>query len=747
MRQATRRHAARVRVGPIGRLGASAARHPLVTLACWFVVVAAAAATALGGIGGQTLFDRLAGSVPSVHGESSAGADRLASSSGKSVTLLIHGVDPSDPEVVTRTTTLARDLAALPHTTVVDPLAVPGGIRNPQVAPLVAKDGRGILITATVAGVGGHSASQAAVDDAQRLMDAAAHDLRAAHQGTTAAVGSTQLLTDSLMSISESDLRRGETVALPIALVVMLIVFGGFIAAGLPLIGAGASIVVSLGVLLGFTYVTDVANTVINVVTAVGLGLSIDYGLLVVSRFREEYRASVAAGADARDPATRLAAVASALDHAGRTVLFSGTTFAIASLGLLVFEPTFVHAVGIAAIAVTVIAMLSATTLIPAIIGLTGQKLLRPGALTRLPLLGRYITRFGDVAPEEGFFSRLTRRVQRHPALVTLGCVIMLLLLGSPVVTLTLANTSIDAVPRASSQYTFETTLTDEFPDSAPARVQLVTTTREHLVDWTRDVTKIAHVDSVQQPQKSGESWTARVEVNPRDGIEVVRSIRADPPQFAHWVIGIDAGTVDLADSLARGAPWAILIVAAGTIALLFLMTGSLVIPLKALVASALSLGASLGLLVWGFQDGTFAGILGFDADRVYGVDVIVLLLALAFGFGLAMDYEMFILSRIKERVDAGLPGREAIALGLQRSGRIITSAALIIIVVFAGFATGDLIIIKQLGVALAFAVFIDATLVRCLLVPAFMTWQERIMWWAPRWMKRVHARIGIAEN
>ncbi|MGA0566808.1 MMPL family transporter [Rathayibacter sp. KR2-224] len=734
------------RIGPIGRLGANAARHPWITLACWLVVIAAAAATALGGIGGQSLFDRLAGSVPSVHGESSAGAARLASASGKSITLLIHGVDPDDPEVTARTAELAKSLAALPATTVADPLAVPGGIGNPQVSPLVATDGKGILITASVAGIHGAPASQQTLDHAQRLMDAAARDLRAAHPGTTAEVGSAQLLTHSLTSISENDLRRGETVALPIALVVMLIVFGGFIAAGLPLLGAGASIVTSLGVLLAFTYVTDIANTVINVVTAVGLGLSIDYGLLVVSRFREEYRASVATGADAASRETRLVAVALSLDRAGRTVLFSGTTFAIASLGLLVFAPAFVHAVGIAAIAVTVIAMLSATTLIPAIIGLTGQKLLRPGALTRLPLVGHQIARFGDVAPDEGFFSRLTRRVQRHPALVTIGCVVALLLLGSPVVSLTLANTSIDAVPRASSQYTFETTLTDEFPDAAPARVQLVTTSRPDLAEWSGRVAKLAHVRSVGDAAESGGSWTARVQVDARDGVAVVREIRGDAPSFRHWVTGIDAGTVDLADSLAASAPLAILIVAAGTIVLLFLMTGSLVVPLKALVASALSLGASLGVLVWGFQDGAFAGILGFDADRVYGVDVIVLLLALAFGFGLAMDYEMFILSRIKERVDAGLTGREAIALGLQRSGRIITSAALIIIVVFAGFATGDLVLIKQLGVALAFAVFIDATLVRCLLVPAFMTWQERIMWWAPRWMKRLHAKIGIAE-
>jgi RND superfamily putative drug exporter len=236
------------------------------------------------------------------------------------------------------------------------------------------------------------------------------------------------------------------------------------------------------------------------------------------------------------------------------------------------------------------------------------------------------------------------------------------------------------------------------------------------------------------------------VRVAGSDGVSVVRDIRASPPHFSHWVTGLDASTADLADSLVRGSPLALLIIVLGTVVLLFLMTGSLVVPLKALVASALSLGAAMGALVWGFQDGNFASILNFDPSHVYGVDVIVLLLTIVFGFGLAMDYEMFLLSRIKERLDAGTDSREAVALGLQRSGRIITSAALIIIVVFAGFASGDLMIIKQLGIALAVAVFFDATLVRCLLVPAFMTWQQSIMWWAPLWAKRLHARIGLAD-
>ena len=230
------------------------------------------------------------------------------------------------------------------------------------------------------------------------------------------------------------------------------------------------------------------------------------------------------------------------------------------------------------------------------------------------------------------------------------------------------------------------------------------------------------------------------------EGVTVVQEIRESRPGEDHLVSGIDARTVDLSDSLVRGAPWAILVIALGTIVFLFLATGSLVVPIKALFASALSLSAAIGVLVWGFEQGNLAGLMNFDASQIHGVDVLVLLLALVFGFGLAMDYELFILSRITDQLRQGVPTREAIARGLQRSGRIISSAALIIIVVFAGFATGELMVIKALGVALASAVLLDATIVRCLLVPALMSWQERIMWWAPKWAKRLHARLGFSE-
>ncbi|MEO6116959.1 MAG: MMPL family transporter [Pseudolysinimonas sp.] len=749
------------RAGPLGRLGGAVGARPVIAIAVWAVLVAIAVVTALAGAGGQNLFDRLQNGSPGVTGEASRADDLLAGNGAatESVTLLVHGVTLDDPKLLHWANRLGSALERLPHTRYVDPLTLPtlpGGGHPPAIAAAFSSDDRGVLLTATVSGVGAGDPDSATVDRATTELRRAATQLRDAFPGSTALVGGRSLLVDSIVKISASDLERGEAVALPIALVVMLLVFGGFLAAGIPLVGAIVSIVGALGVLFGITFLTDIDTTVINVVTAVGLGLSIDYGLLVVSRFREEYRTALAAmgeswhlSADDRR-GIRLLAIRRTADRAGRTVLFSGITFAIASAGLLIFQPRIVRAIGVGALSVTAIAILTALTLVPALLSLSGDRLLRPGALTHLPGVGRLITRFGDIAPTEGFFSKLTRGVQKHPALVTLGCVLALVAVGSPLLTLRLANTSIDAIPASSSQYSFVETLAKQFPDAASPRVQLVTSTEAHAVSWAAQVSKLPHVDSITGPLRQGDGWASTVRVDAADGIDVVHAIRSDRPTFADGsaarVTGIDAHTVDLSESLLGSAPWAALIIALGTIVLLFLMTGSLIGPLKALVASALSLGASVGVLVWGFEQGHFAGILNFDPGHVHGVDVLVLVLTFAFGFGLAMDYEMFILSRIKEQVDAGVDPRESIARGLQRSGRIITSAAAIIIVVFAGFATGDLMVIKQLGIALAVAVLLDATLVRCLLVPAFMTWQQRIMWWAPRWMKRLHARIGFAD-
>ncbi|GMA95837.1 hypothetical protein GCM10025881_26610 [Pseudolysinimonas kribbensis] len=459
-----------------------------------------------------------------MQGEAQQGQDLLSSGSGTTgFTLLVHGVDPHSTRLAELAADLGDRLGPLPHVAYTDPLAIPAlpdGSRAPQLAPLFSKDGRGVLLTASIS----EHPSTAAKLRVRHVLEQARDRIRDAFPHSTVEVGGGSLLTDSLQGTSENDLRRGETVALPVALLVMLFVFGGFLAAGLPLVGAGASILGALGALLGFTYVMDVANTVINVVTAVGLGLSIDYGLLMVSRFRELYRTS------ARGRGARIDAIALTTDRAGRTVAFSGTTFAIASLGLLVFEPDMIKAIGVAAMAVTVIAIASALTLMPALLSLSGERLIRPGALARVPGVRALVARFGDIAPDDGFFSRLTRRVQRHPALVTLACVVVLVAVGSPLFTLHLANTSVDAIPRVSTQYAFQTTLDDRFPDAALVRVELVTSTRADAETWSRSVESLDHVHSVAAPVRSGDGWGARVRVDGRDGIAVVQEIRADPP-------------------------------------------------------------------------------------------------------------------------------------------------------------------------------------------------------------------------
>lgn len=728
--------------GVVARLAVASARRPWITLVAWALLVGLAVGTALVGITGESLFARLVSGAPVASTSESALADEQVRSDEEgagrvTTTFLVHGIDLEASEALEIGPRLVDAVAGIDDAQVMDPLAVPtlpDGSRVPQVATLFSADETGALWLVSIP-----EGDDVAFDDLDAALLEVRDELRDELGDATVELNNTRMLIDSIVGVSENDLARGESVALPIALVIMLVVFGGFLAAGVPLIGAIAAIVGALGMLFGISFLMDIDTTVINVITAVGLGLSIDYGLLMVSRFREEYK---------KNPdADRLHLIGRTAATAGRTVLYSGTTFAIASLGLLVFEPRLVRAIGVGALSVTVIAIASALTLVPALLAVFGRRLVQPGVLARIPGVGRVLTNFGDIAPEEGVFSRLARRVQRHPALITVLCALALVALAAPALSLRLANTSVDALPASSSQKTFVTTIRDEFPDADAPRIALVTETEADALTWSADVAELDRVQSVSTPVDTGGAWLTAVQVDAVEGVDVVREIRADrPTDFSASVTGTDARTLDFTQSLLDRAGWAILIIALGTIALLFLMTGSLVVPLKALVASALSLGASFGVLVWGFQWGNFAGLMNFDASEIHGVDPLVLVLVLAFGFGLAMDYEMFILSRITELVEKGVDGREAIARGLQRSGRIITSAGLIIVVVFAGFATGDLMVIKQLGVALAVAVTLDATLVRLLLVPAFMTWQLKIMWWAPKWMKRIHARFALRD-
>ncbi|MGF1648542.1 MAG: MMPL family transporter, partial [Kineosporiaceae bacterium] len=497
-----------------------------------------------------------------------------------------------------------------------------------------------------------------------------------------------------------------------------------------------------------------------TVVSVLGLGLCIDYSLLVVSRYREELLGVAGRTRRARRDRHALA-VSLAMATAGRTVAFSGVTVALSLVGLLVFDTPALRAMGAAGVSVVILAVLVALTLVPALLAWAGAALERPGLLSRLPHVGALVQRLGDVRTTgSGTFARLARRVQARPVVVTAGVTLVLVLLAVPAARLDMRNSGIELLPVGDEQRVYAEVLAADHPQVAQPGVTLVVASDDAAgVDaWAAGLGDLPGVAGLTPAQVLGEAPGAGpqsvvgVLVTADDPVgaearRVVRDIRDAAPDapFPVLVTGEAATLVDLLDAIRADAPAAVAVVVLTTLALLFLMTGSLLVPVKALVMNVLSLGAALGVLVWVFQDGRLEGLLGFTSTG--GVEVVIVPLVLAFGFGLSMDYEVFLLARIKEHHDLGLPNDEAVAEGLQRSGRIVSSAALVLVIVFAGFGTGQLLLIKQMGVALAVAVVLDATLVRMLLVPATMTLLREWNWWAPGPLRRWHDRFGVSEG
>ncbi|GIG29145.1 putative membrane protein [Cellulomonas marina] len=741
------------------RLGRAVAHHPRTTVVVWVVLTALAAALAVGGVHGETLFDRLSTGSPGVPGsESTAGEEVLAASSpdAASLTLVVQDVDPAAPGLAAALAPVREGLVAVPGVAgVIDPFVLPGGAADPAAAPLLSQAGDGFLVVVELEPGLTDDRREAALDTVADRLAAVPAQLGDAAPGATGLVGGPSLVVEDITDQVEEDLRTGEAVALPVALVVMVLVFGGFLAAAMPMAGALAAIAGGLGTLLAFSYVLDVDASVVNVVTVMGLGLSIDYGLLVVSRYREELHrrldgASAGAARRRRHDALVAAAVERTMATAGRTVAFSALTVAIAISGLLLFRPTILRAIGVAGVAVVLVAVATALTLVPALLALSGRRLARPGPLTRVPVLRAVLARASDVQRDEGGFSALARRVQRRPLLVLLGSLALLVVLALPVLGLQLRISGTELLPASSTQRTFVETLAEEYPgSSSPAVTVVARATLEEAQPWAEGLADLPGVASVDPPVPSGSLVLVGVRPEAADpggpaAVEVVREVRAVEAPFETWTLGQAAAQVDFTAALAERAGAAALVVALATLVLLFLMTGSVVIPVKALLTNALSIAASLGVLVWVFGEGHGADLLGFTPTG--GVETYVLALVIAFAFGLAMDYEVFLLSRVAELHDEGVPTDEAVRRGLQRSGRIITSAAAIIVVVFAGFVAGQLVVIKQVGFALAVAVLVDATVVRLLLVPATMTLLDRWNWWAPRPLQRLHARLGLRD-
>ncbi|HEX2117846.1 MAG TPA: MMPL family transporter [Acidimicrobiales bacterium] len=608
--------------------------------------------------------------------------------------------------------------------------------------PLKSNDGRQALVLATIDG------------DEDEVMDRV-EVLSPKYTRTggelTVAVGGFAEVFRQVSEQIEHDLVRAELLSLPVILVLLVVVFGSVVAASLPL-GIGALAVIGTFLVLRLlASFTDVSIYALNLTTAMGMGLAIDYSLFVVSRYREELRAGLA-------PSD---AIVRSVRTAGRTVIFSAVTVAVSLAAMLVFPLTFLRSFAYAGIAVVALAAVGAVVVLPALLAVLGRR------------VDKWVLWHRPAKPEgTGFWHRVAVAVMRRPLPVAAAVILLLLFLGAPFLRIAFGLPDDRVLPATASSRQVQDAIRANFTSNeasalsvvaVPAQVDPVTVDR-YAADLSR-APGAARVDAltgsyiggrqVAPPNEASARFAGErrtwfsvvpaVEPYSEAGEDLVEAVRSVPAPFDVQVAGASAELVDSKESLFGRMPLAGGLIALVTFVALFLMTGGLLVPLKAIVVNLLSLSATFGAMVWIFQEGNLSGVLDFTATGTIATTMPILMFCIA--FGLSMDYEVFLLSRIKEEYDVSGDNVSSVALGLERTGRIVTAAAALLAVVFLAFATSHVTFIKLFGLGLALAVILDATLIRAALVPAFMRLAGRANWWAPAPLRRFHARYGISEG
>jgi len=539
-----------------------------------------------------------------------------------------------------------------------------------------------------------------------------------------------------------------EAIAVPITMVLLVLAFGSLVAALLPLVIGGLAILGTFAELALLGSATDVSIFAINLTTALGLGLGIDYALFIVSRFREQ----LAAGESTADAVTRTVATA------GRTIVFSAATVAAALAALLVFPLYFLRSFAYAGIGVVAIAAVSALVVAPALLTVLGRRV----------NAGRLPWSRADRGAASPFWGRLATAVMRRPARTALPVVVLLLALAAPLLGAHFGTPDPGVLRTSAPSRQVTDTVATAFPGNASAPIDVVTTgpvAAGPLGNYAEDVSRLPGVAAVASStgtfahgsmvgpadpslgRPDGQRLTVTSTLASKsDGAQhLVREIRAAPGPDGTTVLvgGEDAQFIDTVHAIGTRLPIAIGLVALTTFIVMFLFTGSIVQPLRALVFGSLSLGATLGVLTWMFQDGHLGGLLGFTARPM---DMAMTVLMFCITFGLSMDYEVFVMSRIKELRDRGEPAEVAVPNGLARTGRIVSTAAGLLAVSFFAFATGTVSFLQMFGIGCGLAILIDATLVRGILVPAAMRVLGRAAWYAPSPLRRLRARVALAE-
>ena len=638
------------------------------------------------------------------------------------VIALISSGDVRSPAARQRVESVAAELEAQPDVASVQ------SVYTTHDPAMVARDGRSTYVVAYF-----KSRSDLQISNDAKLIESrfsSQHDVRLGGDAIANAQVNTQV---------SNDLAHAELLAFPLIFLLSLIFFRSVVASLLPPLLGGLAILGTFFLLRLVSTFTDLSVFALNLTTGLGLGLAIDYSLFIVSRYREE--------------ATRdgfgLGALRRTLRTAGRTVLFSSVTVAFSVAALTIFPQRFLYSMGIAGAIVALLAATLALTVLPALLAVLGP---RVNALS--PQRLRRAAERDARSARSGAWYRLAQFVTRRPAQVAVASAGLLIALGIPFFTqIRFITADAGVLPQSASAHQVQTALDAQFPPNRTTPLEVVvgaSASSSQVRSLSARIAGLPDVSAVGPAQPAGRE-TSLLRVAPAHGPltggteQLVRDVRAIHTPYYLGVAGETASYLDLEHSLGAHLPAVLAVVISATLIVLFLMTGSVVLPIKAVLMNALNLSAVFGILVLIFQHGNLQGLLGYHS--VGALDATQPILLFAIGFGLATDYGVFLLARIKEAHDAGAPNSEAVALGLERTGRIVTSAALLFAVAVGAFATSQIVFIKELGIGTALAVLLDASIVRALLVPSLMELLGSANWWAPRPLRRLYERIALRET
>ena len=684
----------------LSRLSRWCHRHRFTVIACWVVLL-------LGGVlSAPALFERLSSDAGDLPDSEASVAEEIvdrASPAGDEVAATL--VDTSASELRHEVVQLEKSL-----------LAVPGvaAVAHPWNGDLPLSEG-GTTALVTVA---------LEHDDPEEVAEQVAEVVSGADV-TEVAVGGGPLLDVEMEEQAARDLVTAEVVSVPLMLLVLVLLFGGVAGASVPVLASLTAIGGTLLTLLAVSTVTEVSVFAVNVVTMLGLGLAVDYALLAVSRYRRE----LASGRGRED------AVGAAFATAGRTVVFSGLTVAVSLSGLLVFDDPFLSSMGAASMVVVLLDVAASVTLVPALLRVFGSRI-KPARPER----------------ERGVWAAWARRLRRTPVVAGVAATGVLVVTALPLVGASFADPDARSLPSSSPSRQLVELVERQLPGASTEPVTVVVDEPLGRGERASYVEELGRLDGVLAASvRTGTAGMTVVDLvpdGPTQGTvarELVEAARSMPSPAPALVSGPAAELVDYEAMVRDRLPVMVAVLVGGTLVLLFLFTGSLLLPVKALLMNTLSLGAAFGALVWVLQEGHLSGLVGADTVGTLSTTTPVLVLGIA--FGLSMDYEVFLLGAIGEAYQETGDNDLAVEQGLQRTGGIISAAALLMVVVYGAFLVGGFAPVQQVGFGLAAAVALDATLVRLVLVPSLMTLMGRWNWWAPRPLRWLHGRVALTET